>query len=29
MILKMNSLADETLLITKLYQASNAGVKIQ
>jgi polyphosphate kinase len=28
MILKMNSLADE-LLITKLYQASNAGVKIQ
>jgi polyphosphate kinase len=28
MILKMNSLADEQL-ITKLYQASNAGVKIQ
>ena len=28
MILKMNSLADE-LLIAKLYQASNAGVKIQ
>jgi polyphosphate kinase len=28
MILKMNSLADEQLII-KLYQASNAGVKIQ
>jgi polyphosphate kinase len=28
MILKMNSLADEQL-ITKLYQASNAGVKIK
>lgn len=28
MILKMNSLADESL-ITKLYQASNAGVKIK
>jgi polyphosphate kinase len=28
MILKMNSLADE-LLIAKLYQANNAGVKIQ
>jgi polyphosphate kinase len=28
MILKMNSLADEQL-ITKLYQANNAGVKIQ
>jgi polyphosphate kinase len=28
MILKMNSLADEQL-ITKLYEASNAGVKIQ
>ncbi|WP_317169253.1 hypothetical protein [Mucilaginibacter humi] len=28
MILKMNSLADEQL-ITKLYQASNAGVRIQ
>jgi polyphosphate kinase len=28
MIFKMNSLADEQL-ITKLYQASNAGVKIQ
>ncbi|ASU34105.1 polyphosphate kinase 1 [Mucilaginibacter xinganensis] len=28
MILKMNSLADEQM-ITKLYQASNAGVKIQ
>lgn len=28
MVLKMNSLADEQL-ITKLYQASNAGVKIQ
>jgi polyphosphate kinase len=28
MILKMNSLADEEL-IAKLYQASNAGVKIK
>ncbi len=28
MILKMNSLADEQV-ITKLYQASNAGVKIK